>query len=69
MPKAPKAPTKSKHDPLHVQIGDDEVYAKYGRISQPGRRRKSKAKDDDDEAAEVSLSFLLDGPESSSVFA
>nr|VWP00676.1 Chitinase [Ganoderma boninense] len=53
MPKAPKAATKSKHDPLHVQIGEDEVYAKYGRISQPGRRRKSKTKDDDDEPTEV----------------
>ncbi|KAI8985004.1 cell adhesion protein byn-1 [Trametes punicea] len=55
MPKAPKVPSKVKHDPLHVQIGEDEVYAKYGRVSQPGRRRKSKAKDDDDEAGEVIL--------------
>ena len=62
MPKAPKAATKSKHDPLHVQIGEDEVYAKYGRISQPGRRRKSKTKDDDDEAAEVSLKHALCPP-------
>ncbi|KAI0632996.1 cell adhesion protein byn-1 [Trametes polyzona] len=55
MPKAPKASQKTKHDPLHVQLGEDEVYAKYGRVSQPGRRRKSKAKDDDDEAGEVIL--------------
>ncbi|KAI0363716.1 cell adhesion protein byn-1 [Pilatotrama ljubarskyi] len=55
MPKAPKATTKTKHDPLHVQLGEDEVYAKYGRVSQPGRRRKSKAKDDEDEAGEVIL--------------
>ncbi|KAH9894173.1 cell adhesion protein byn-1 [Cubamyces lactineus] len=55
MPKAPKANPKVKHDPLHVQIGEDEVYAKYGRVSQPGRRRKSKAKDDEDESGEVIL--------------
>ncbi|KAI0643706.1 cell adhesion protein byn-1 [Trametes meyenii] len=55
MPKAPKSSTKSKHDPLHVQLGEDEVYAKYGRVSQPGRRRKPKAKDEVDEAGEVIL--------------
>ncbi len=54
MPKAPKASTKTKHDPLHVQLGEDEVYQKYGRVSQPGKRRKSRANDDDDEAGEVS---------------
>ena len=57
-----KATTKSKHDPLHVQIDKDEVYAKYGHISQPGRRRRSKTKDDDDEAAEVSLKHTLRPP-------
>ncbi|KAI0829358.1 cell adhesion protein byn-1 [Trametes gibbosa] len=55
MPKAPKASGKTKHDPLHVQLGEDEVYAKYGRVSQPGRRRKSKARDDEDEAGEAIL--------------
>ena len=59
MPKAPKALPKQKHDPLHVQLGEDEVYAKYGRISQPGRRRKSRAKDDDnDETGEVGFPSL-----------
>ena len=48
MPKVPKANAKTKHDPLHVQIGEDETYAKYGRISQPGRRRKSRARDEDE---------------------
>ncbi|KAH9943001.1 cell adhesion protein byn-1 [Epithele typhae] len=55
MPKAPKAPAKPKHDPLHVQLGEDEVHAKYGRVSQPGRRRKSRAKDDEEEAGEAIL--------------
>ncbi|KAF9821035.1 hypothetical protein IEO21_01012 [Rhodonia placenta] len=50
MPRAAKPPTKSRHDPLHVQLGEDEVHAKYGRISQPGKRRKSKGKADDEEA-------------------
>ena len=54
MPKAPKATSKAKHDPLHVQLGEDEVYAKSGRVSQPGKRRKSRANDDDDETGEVS---------------
>ena len=53
MPKAPKAAAKPKHNPLHVELGEDEVIAKYGRISQPGRRRKSRAQDSDEEGGEV----------------
>ncbi|OBZ71992.1 Bystin [Grifola frondosa] len=55
MPRAPKSTGKTRHDPLHVQLDEDEVYAKYGRVSQPGKRKKSKAKDDDDERPEVIL--------------
>ena len=69
MPKAPKPNTKAKHDPLHVQLGEDEVYSKYGRISQPGRRRKSKAQDDDEEGGDVSPPrVLLVGPKSHASF-
>lgn len=49
MPRAQKATGKTRHDPLHVQLGEDEVYAKYGKVSHPGKRRKSHAKDEEEE--------------------
>ncbi|KAJ3526633.1 hypothetical protein NM688_g8236 [Phlebia brevispora] len=55
MPKAQKASGKTRHDPLHVQLGEDEVYAKYGKVTRPGKRRKSQAKDEDEENGEVIL--------------
>lgn len=45
-------PQKQRHDPLLAELDGDEQYAKYGRVSQPGRRRKShrhSAEDDTDE--------------------
>ncbi|KAG5645745.1 hypothetical protein DXG03_005282 [Asterophora parasitica] len=41
MPRTSK-PGKPRHDPLLAQLDEDEVHAKYGRISQPGKRKKSK---------------------------
>ncbi|OJT13181.1 Bystin [Trametes pubescens] len=55
MPKAPRAPAKAKHDPLHVQLGEDEARAKYGRVSQPGRRKRSKTNEDEEESGEAIL--------------
>lgn len=52
MPRAPKS-GKSRHDPLLVQLDDDEVEAKYGRISQPGKRKKSKINAGEEESGEV----------------
>lgn len=50
MPRASRPGGKSRHDPLLVQLDEDEVAAKYGRISEPGKRKKSrKSKDNDDE--------------------
>ncbi|TCD70471.1 snoRNA-binding rRNA-processing protein [Steccherinum ochraceum] len=51
MPRATKPTGKTRHDPLHVQLGEDEQHAKYGKISKPERRRKSKgtSEDNDDE--------------------
>ncbi|KZT74509.1 cell adhesion protein byn-1 [Daedalea quercina L-15889] len=49
MPRTAKPAGKSRHDPLHVQLGEDEVYAKYGRLSHPGKRKKSKGKEEGDE--------------------
>ncbi|KAG6864583.1 hypothetical protein C0991_008493 [Blastosporella zonata] len=53
MPRATKS-AKTRHDPLLAQLNEDEVEAKYGRISQPGKRKKSR-KGTDDENAEVIL--------------
>ncbi|EIW62156.1 cell adhesion protein byn-1 [Trametes versicolor FP-101664 SS1] len=55
MPKAPRAPAKAKHDPLYVQLGEDEAHAKYGRVSQPGRRKRSKTNEDEEESGEAIL--------------
>ncbi|KAF7978307.1 hypothetical protein HWV62_909 [Athelia sp. TMB] len=57
MPRAQQKPSgKTRHDPLHVQLDEDEVQAKYGRLSQPGKRKKSrKSLNDDDESGEVIL--------------
>ncbi|KAL6306709.1 cell adhesion protein byn-1 [Sparassis latifolia] len=49
MPRVAKATGKNRHDPLHVQLGEDQLHEKYGRISRPGKRTKSKAKGDDGE--------------------
>ncbi|RDB20496.1 Uncharacterized protein C13G1.09 [Hypsizygus marmoreus] len=55
MPRTSK-PGKSRHDPLLVQLNEDEVKARYGRISQPGKRKKSKKSlSNEDENSEVIL--------------
>lgn len=62
MPRAAKPTGKSRHDPLHVQIGEDEVYAKYGRVSRPGKRSKTKGTTDEEEDnGEVSCSCFFPG--------
>ncbi|EIW82461.1 Bystin-domain-containing protein [Coniophora puteana RWD-64-598 SS2] len=64
MPRAQKA-QKPKHDPLLAQIYDDETYAKYGRVSRPGKRKKSRTTvDDGDEPSEA----VLDSKSSQRVF-
>ena len=42
MPRAQKPASKPKHDPLHIQLHEDTVHEKYGNVSQPGKRKKSK---------------------------
>jgi len=49
---------KSRHDPLHVQLNNDELNAKYGRISQPGKRQKSRRTDADDDSGDVRVPLL-----------
>ena len=55
MPRTIKHSGKSRHDPLHVQLDDDQIEAKYGRLSQPGKRKKSKKPSGDDEIGEVGV--------------
>lgn len=55
MPPTPRKNKKTpRHDPLHVEVLQDETLAKYGEVSQPGRRKKKKGKaqgkNSDDEA-------------------
>jgi len=51
MPKSvPKsADKKTRHQPLHVEIDQDNDMAKYGRVSQPGKRRRSRKNEDERE--------------------
>jgi hypothetical protein len=55
MPRIQKpSPGKSRHDPLHVDIAADDTLAKYGNVSKPGRRKKSRHdKHDDEDGGEV----------------
>ncbi|KAJ4000521.1 Bystin-domain-containing protein [Lentinula boryana] len=41
MPRVTKSSGKTRHDPLLVQLDEDQQAAKYGRISEPGKRKKS----------------------------
>ncbi|EPT03099.1 hypothetical protein FOMPIDRAFT_1047090 [Fomitopsis schrenkii] len=65
MPRAVKPTGKTRHDPLHVQLGEDEVYTKYGRVSRPGKRRKSK---DTEEDGEDNAEVILDPKTSRKIF-
>lgn len=60
MPRSQKPTSKSRHDPLHVDIAADELYAKYGNVSKQGRRRKSQHENDNDQ--EVTSSSLFQHP-------
>ncbi|TFK74451.1 cell adhesion protein byn-1 [Pluteus cervinus] len=56
MPRATKSPGKSRHDPLLAQLNEDEVHAKYGRVSQPGKRKKThRSQSNDEEGGEAIL--------------
>lgn len=41
MPRTQKG-VKQRHDPLLAQLTQDDLLAKYGRVSQPGKRKKSR---------------------------
>ncbi|KAJ3743452.1 Bystin-domain-containing protein [Lentinula detonsa] len=51
MPRVTKSSGKTRHDPLLVQLDEDQQAAKYGRISEPGKRKKSSKNSDEDSEA------------------
>jgi len=55
MPRTQKPTGKSRHDPLHVDIAADDSFAKYGNVSKPGRRKKSRhgTEQNDEDGGEV----------------
>jgi essential nuclear protein 1 len=70
MPRAAKPTGKGRHDPLLVQLREDEVDAKYGRVSQPGRRKKARTSDADEDAAAAAAAdgAVLDPKTSRKIF-
>lgn len=59
MPRVNSKPSgKSRHDPLHVQLREDELHEKYGDVSRPGKRKKTQDVDEGAEA-EVSVFYIL----------
>jgi len=57
MPRTQKPTGKSRHDPLHVDIAADDLFSKYGNVSKPGRRQKSRhgTEQNDEGGGEVCL--------------
>ncbi|KDN51268.1 hypothetical protein RSAG8_00897, partial [Rhizoctonia solani AG-8 WAC10335] len=58
MPRATTPKGKSRHDPHHVQIGEDETYAKFGRVSagKQGKKRKSENEEELEKALDTRTS-------------
>lgn len=59
MPRVQKPASKPKHDPLHVQLHEDTVNAKYGSVSQPGKRKKSRRDKSDRESEDEVRSMYV----------
>ncbi|KDQ20623.1 hypothetical protein BOTBODRAFT_50695 [Botryobasidium botryosum FD-172 SS1] len=41
-------PGKVRHDPLHIQLQDDEFLEKYGRVTNPNKRKSKKSRPEDE---------------------
>ncbi|KAG8745783.1 snoRNA-binding rRNA-processing protein [Ceratobasidium sp. 414] len=54
---------KARHDPLHVQLGEDEAYSKFGRTTNTSKRGKKRQDDDENE-----LDVVLDAKTSRAIF-
>lgn len=61
MPRTLKPTAKPRHDPLHRDIAADDLHEKYGTVSKPGRRKKTRSADEDG-SREVALSRLVIRP-------
>jgi essential nuclear protein 1 len=59
MPRIAKSSGKSRHDPLYVQLDNDETNAKYGKVSHPGKRKKSRRTGSDDDNGDVRVPVLV----------
>jgi essential nuclear protein 1 len=57
MPRVQKS-QKPRRDPLLAQLNDDELYEKYGRVTQPGKRTKSRSTPREDDKDEVDIDHL-----------
>jgi essential nuclear protein 1 len=76
MPRATaKATGKTRHDPLLVQLHEDDVEAKYGRVSKPGKRQKGRTssgkgheQDENDPNGEADGTTILDPKTSRKIF-
>ncbi|KZV71408.1 Bystin-domain-containing protein [Peniophora sp. CONT] len=65
MPRAQKPSSAPRHDPLHVQLRKDELSEKYGRVTAPGKRRKTRKSDADDD---LESDAILDPKTSKRIF-
>lgn len=59
MPRTKNSSGKVRHDPLLVQLDEDKQEEKYGHLSQPGKRKKSKHSSTKDEASGEVPSFTM----------
>ena len=63
VPKSAKsADKKNRHQPLHVAIDQENDMAKYGRVSLPGKRRRSRKSEEQEREGEVRLWQLASAP-------
>jgi essential nuclear protein 1 len=62
MPRAASKKSNTRHDPLHHVLNKDEEFEKYGRVSQPGRRKKHRQSEENGDNTEVSRSLTLQWP-------
>ncbi|KAL5530016.1 ENP1 [Sanghuangporus sanghuang] len=68
MPRVPKPTGKTRHDPLHVQLKEDELVEKYGNVSHPGKRKKSRKSKSEDNEEEGGGEIILDPKTSQRIF-
>ncbi len=62
MPRVAKL-LKTRHDPLHVELEQDESLRRFGRVSHPGRRKRTSSNGVDEEEVKYNSSVrsLADG--------